>query len=44
MTVMFSELLPALPHLELARPVEWTRSNRHTGIRHLWMTMGREAG
>jgi cytochrome P450 len=44
MTVMFSELLPAFPQLELARPVEWTRSNRHTGIRHLWMTMGREAG
>jgi cytochrome P450 len=41
MTVMFEELLPAFDHLELTRPVEWTRSNRHTGIRHLWMRMRR---
>jgi cytochrome P450 len=35
--VMFEELLPVFSGYELARPVEWTRSNRHTGIRHLWL-------
>jgi cytochrome P450 len=33
--VVFEELLPAFRSFELAGPVEWTRSNRHTGIRHL---------
>ena len=42
MTVMFEELLPAFPGMELTRPVEWTRSNRHTGVRHLWMRLERE--
>jgi cytochrome P450 len=41
MTVMFSELLPAFDRIEATRPVEWTRSNRHTGVRHLWMRMER---
>ena len=44
MTVMFEELLPAFPTIELTRPVEWTRSNRHTGVRHLWMRMERAGG
>jgi cytochrome P450 len=35
MRVLFEELLPAFAGYELAKPVEWTRSNRHTGIRHL---------
>ena len=35
MRVVFEELLAAFASLELAGPVEWTRSNRHTGIRHL---------
>jgi cytochrome P450 len=35
MKVVFEELLPSFDRLELAGPVEWTRSNRHTGIRHL---------
>jgi cytochrome P450 len=35
MRVLFEELLPAFAGGELAGPVEWTRSNRHTGIRHL---------
>lgn len=35
MRVMFEELLPAFAGYELAAPVEWTRSNRHTGIRHM---------
>jgi cytochrome P450 len=33
--VVFEELLPAFGGYELAGEVEWTRSNRHTGIRHL---------
>ena len=32
--VMYEELLARFRHLEAAGPVEWTRSNRHTGIRH----------
>jgi cytochrome P450 len=35
MRVMFEELLPRFSSYALAAPVEWTRSNRHTGIRHL---------
>lgn len=41
MRVIFEELLPAFATYELTRPVEWTRSNRHTGIRHLWVSLGR---
>ncbi len=37
--VLFSELLERFASVELTRPVEWTRSNRHTGIRHLWVTL-----
>ena len=33
--VLFEELLGRFASVELAGPVEWTRSNRHTGIRHL---------
>jgi len=33
--VLFAELLTRFSAVRLARPVEWTRSNRHTGIRHL---------
>jgi cytochrome P450 len=33
--VLFEELLPRFTAVELAGPVEWTRSNRHTGLRHL---------
>ena len=35
MRVMFEELFATTDHYELAGPVQWTRSNRHTGIRHL---------
>jgi cytochrome P450 len=35
MRVMFEEVLPRFSTYELAAPVEWTRSNRHSGIRHL---------
>jgi cytochrome P450 len=41
MRVVFEELLPRFASYELTAPVEWTRSNRHTGIRHLRMRMGR---
>jgi cytochrome P450 len=33
--VLFEELLPRFGGVQVVRPVEWTRSNRHTGIRHL---------
>ena len=33
--VLFEELLSRFGTVRIARPVEWTRSNRHTGIRHL---------
>jgi hypothetical protein len=41
MRVTFEELLPAFSAYELVEPVEWTRSNRHTGIRHLVTRMAR---
>ena len=41
MRVVFEELLPRFGAVEQAGPpVEWTRSNRHTGIRHLWCSFG----
>jgi cytochrome P450 len=33
--VLFEELLGRFASVEAVKPVEWTRSNRHTGIRHL---------
>ena len=33
--VMFEELLASFSAFELVAPVEWARSNRHTGIRHM---------
>ncbi|MUL83870.1 cytochrome P450 [Mycobacterium sp. CBMA247] len=33
--VLFEELLSRFGTARLVKPVEWTRSNRHTGIRHL---------
>ena len=41
MRVVFEELLPAFERYELVSPVEWTRSNRHTGIRHLVVSLSR---
>lgn len=41
MRVVFEELLAGFAHCELAGPVEWTRSNRHTGIRHLPLRLRR---
>jgi cytochrome P450 len=39
--VVFEELLPTFPHIGSGGPVEWTRSNRHTGIRHLPLVVSR---
>lgn len=33
--VLYEELLSRFEAIELVQPPEWTRSNRHTGIRHL---------
>ena len=33
--VLFEELFSRFHEVQVTRPVEWTRSNRHTGIRHL---------
>ncbi|MBO0864735.1 MAG: cytochrome P450, partial [Mycobacterium sp.] len=33
--VLYEELLSRFRSMRVVRPVEWTRSNRHTGIRHL---------
>ena len=33
--VLYEELLTRFGSARLVKPVEWTRSNRHTGIRHL---------
>ena len=33
--VLFEELLSRFDAVRVVQPVEWTRSNRHTGIRHL---------
>ena len=41
MRVLFEELLSAFATYELAQPVGWTRSNRHTGIRRLLLRLGR---
>ena len=35
MRVVFEELLGRFPQIEQSADVEWTRSNRHSGIRHL---------
>jgi len=33
--VLYEELLTRFGSVRLVKPVEWTRSNRHTGIRHM---------
>ena len=38
--VLFEELLTRFPSATLVTPVEWTRSNRHTGIRHMVVELG----
>lgn len=41
MRVMYEELLSRFAGVEPAGAIEWTRSNRHTGIRHLPLTLTR---
>ncbi len=41
MRVMYDELLARFATVEPAGAIEWTRSNRHTGIRHLPLTLTR---
>lgn len=36
--VLFEELLAGFASVELVEPVEWARSNRHTGIRHMMVS------
>ncbi len=37
--VLFEELLPRFDSVRVVDPIEWTRSNRHTGIRHLMVEL-----
>ena len=39
--VLFEELLPRFAQPRVIEPVEYTRSNRHTGIRHLVVALDR---
>jgi cytochrome P450 len=41
--VIFEEMLRRFESVTLSRPVEWTRSNRHTGIRHLVVELNASA-
>lgn len=38
--VLFGELLRRFGSVRLAAAPEWTRSNRHTGLRHLMVEFG----
>lgn len=40
--VLFEELLSRFGAVRVVRPVEWARSNRHTGIRHLVVELREE--
>src|ERR1700751_2871983 len=40
--VLYEELLSRFSIVRVVRPVEWTRSNRHTGIRHLVVELAEE--
>jgi cytochrome P450 len=39
--VLFEELLPRFAECRVVEPAEWTRSNRHTGIRRLVLEIAR---
>ncbi len=38
--VLYEELLGRFDEITVVKPVEWARSNRHTGIRHLYVEFG----
>ena len=37
--VLYEELLTRFSSARLVKPVEWTRSNRHTGLRHMMVEL-----
>ncbi len=37
--VLYEELLQRFSGVRVVRPAEWTRSNRHTGLRHLFVEL-----
>ncbi|MEB3019449.1 cytochrome P450 [[Mycobacterium] crassicus] len=39
--VLYEELLGRFDEVAVVAPVEWTRSNRHTGMRHMMVELGR---
>lgn len=41
MQIVFDALLDRFDAIALAGPVEWTRSNKHTGVRHMPVTLRR---
>jgi hypothetical protein len=41
MRVLYEELFRRFRAVEPAGPIEWTRSNRHTGVRHLPLVLTR---
>lgn len=43
MQVMLEELLSAFDDIQIAGTVDWTRSNRHTGIRHMPLRITRSS-
>jgi cytochrome P450 len=38
--VLYEELLGRFDEIHVVKPVEWARSNRHSGIRHLFVEFG----
>ena len=42
--VLYEELLSRFSEIRVVKPVEWARSNRHTGIRHLFVELGLTCG
>ncbi|MCV7216009.1 cytochrome P450 [Mycobacterium crocinum] len=38
--VLYEELLSRFSEVRVVKPVEWARSNRHTGIRHMFVELG----
>ena len=38
--VLYEELLGRFSEVNIVKPVEWARSNRHSGIRHLYVEFG----
>jgi cytochrome P450 len=43
MALIFAGLLERFEQITLAGPVEWTRSNKHTGIRHMPVSLQRRS-